>query len=264
KQGNFGSLAGLPPAAMRYTEARLSAVASEMLEDIKRDTVDFIPSYDQRNMEPVVLPAKVPNLIVNGSTGIAVGMATSIPPHNLGEACQAVIRLIDNPECSIDEILEVMEAPDFPTGGEICGRMGIRQGYLTGRSTITLRARTHFETEKNSDVIVVTEIPYLETRDRIREKLELLVREDRIKGIARVVDYTDRTLPAWQVRIHIVLKRDADKDVVLNQLFQFSPLQATFSVNMNALVGDRPKTLTIKEVLQEFLRHRVDVLRRRT
>lgn len=264
KQGNFGSLAGLPPAAMRYTEARLSAVASEMLDDINRDTVDFIPTYDQRNVEPVVLPAKVPNLVVNGSTGIAVGMATSIPPHNLAEACAAVIRLIDNPDCSLDDILDAMPGPDFPTGGIICGRSGIRQGYLTGRSTITVRARTHFETEKNSDVIVVTEIPYLETRDRIREKLELLVREDRVKGISRIVDLTDRTLPEWQVRLHIVLKRDADKDIVLNQLFQFSPLQSTISVILLALVGNRPELLTIKDMLQEFLRHRVDVLRRRT
>ena len=264
KQGNFGSLAGLPPAAMRYTEARLSAVASEMLQDLERDTVDYIPTYDQRNREPVVLPSKVPNLIVNGSTGIAVGMATSIPPHNLGEVCEAVIRLIDNPDCPIGEILDVLEGPDFPTGGEICGRYGIRQGYLTGRSTITVRARTHYETEKHSDVIVVTEVPYLETRDRIREKLELLVREDRVKGISRIVDLTDRTLPDWKVRLHIVLKRDADKEVVLNQLFQYSPLQSTFSIILLALVGNRPQLLTIREMLQEFLRHRVDVLRRRT
>lgn len=264
KQGNFGSLAGLPPAAMRYTEARLSPIAAEMLSDLDRDTVDFIPTYDQRNTEPVVLPAKVPNLIVNGSTGIAVGMATSIPPQNLGEVCSAVIRMIDNPDCTLDEILEVMEGPDFPTGGVICGRMGIRQGYMTGRSTITVRARTHFETEKNSDVIVVTEIPYLETRDRIREKLELLVREERIKGISRIVDLTDRTLPDWQVRLHIVLKRDADKEVVLNQLFEFSPLQGTFSIILLALVANRPELLTIREMFQEFLRHRVDVLRRRT
>lgn len=264
KQGNFGSLAGLPPAAMRYTEARLSAVASDLLQDLDKDTVDFIPTYDQRNREPVVLPSKIPNLVVNGSTGIAVGMATSIPPHNLGETCAAVVKLIDNPEASFDDLLEVMEGPDFPTGGIICGRMGIRQGFMKGRSTITIRARTHFETEKNSDVIVVTEIPYLETRDRIREKLELLVREDKVKGISRIVDLTDRTLPDWQVRLHIVLKRDADKDVVLNQLFQFSPLQSTFSVILLALVGSRPQTLNIKELLQEFIRHRVDVLRRRT
>lgn len=264
KQGNFGSLAGLPPAAMRYTEARLSAVASDLLQDLDKDTVDFVPTYDQRNMEPVVLPSKVPNLLVNGSTGIAVGMATSIPPHNLGEACAAVVKLIDDPEASIYELMEVLEGPDFPTGGIICGRMGIRQGYLTGRSVITIRAKTHFETEKNADVIVVTEIPYLETRDRIREKLELLVREERVKGIARIVDLTDRTLPDWQVRLHIVLKRDADKEVVLNQLFQFSPLQSTFSIILLALVANRPQTLDIKQLLQEFIRHRVDVLRRRT
>jgi DNA gyrase subunit A len=264
KQGNFGSLAGLPPAAMRYTEARLSAVAAEMLDDIDRDTVDFIPTYDTRNSEPVVLPSRIPNLIVNGSSGIAVGMATSIPPHNLAEACSAVILLIDNPDCTFDEILEVMEGPDFPTGGIICGRSGIRNGYVGGRSTITLRARTHFETEKNADVIVVTEIPYMETRDRVREKLEQLVRDDKIDGISRIVDLTDRNTPDWQVRLHIVLKRDADRDVVLNQLFEFSPLQSTVSIILLALVGNRPQTLSMKQLLQEFLRHRVDVLRRRT
>ena len=264
KQGNFGSLAGLPPAAMRYTEARLSAVASELLDDINRDTVDYVPTYDQRLMEPVVLPSRVPNLLVNGSTGIAVGMATSVPPHNLSEVCRALTVLIDNPDAGLDDLLEVLEGPDFPTGGIICGRMGLRQGYLTGRSTITMRARTHFEEDKNSDVIVVTEIPYLETRDRLREKLEELVRDERIKGISRIIDLTDRTLPAWQVRLHIVVKRDADKDVVLNQLFQYSPLQGTFSFIMLALVGNRPQLLTLKETLQEFLRHRIDVIRRRT
>jgi DNA gyrase subunit A len=264
KQGNFGSLAGLPPAAMRYTEARLSSLAAEMLDDIDRDTVEFIPTYDQQRTEPVVLPSRFPNLIVNGSTGIAVGMATSIPPHNLAETCEAVIKLIDNPDCTIDDLLDSLPGPDFPTGGVICGRMGIRQGYLTGRSLITLRARTHFETEKNADVIVVTEIPYMETRDRVREKLEQLVRDEKINGISRIVDLTDRTLPEWQVRLHIVLRRDADKDVVLNQLFEFSPLQSTVSVILLALVGNRPQLLSLKSLLQEFLRHRVDVLRRRT
>jgi len=264
KQGNFGSLAGLPPAAMRYTEARLSAVASEMLEDLQRDTVDFVPTYDQRNNEPVVLPSKFPNLLVNGSSGIAVGMATSIPPHNLGEVCNAVIMLIDNPEATVDDLIELVPAPDFPTGGVICGQEGARQGYQTGRSTIVLRARTEFITEKKADVIVVTEIPYLETRDRIREKLELLVRDDRIKGIARIVDLTDRNVPAWQVRLHIVLKRDADKDVVLNQLFRFSPLQTTVSMILLALVGNRPKVLSLRQLLDEFLEHRVDVIRRRS
>ena len=264
KQGNFGSLAGLPPAAMRYTEARLSAVASEMLADIDRDTVDFVPTYDQRNSEPVVLPSRFPNLLVNGSNGIAVGMATSIPPHNLAEVCGSVVRLIDDPEITIDELIEEMPGPDFPTGGEICGESGIRQGYLTGRSTVVLRAKTEFTTEKKNDVIVVSEIPYLETRDRIREKLEVLVRDEKIKGIARIVDLTDRNVPPWQVRLHIVLKRDADREVVLNQLFQFSPLQSTVSMILLALVGGRPQVLSVKRLLEEFLRHRVDVIRRRT
>ena len=264
KQGNFGSLAGMPPAAMRYTEARLAGPAADMLHDLDRDTVDFIPTYDQRNMEPVVLPAKFPNLLVNGSNGIAVGMATSIPPHNLGEVCDATVLLIDNPNANLGQILEVMHGPDFPTGGIICGRAGIIQGFATGRSTLTLRARTHFETEKNADVIVITEIPYQDTRDRIRGKLEELVKEERIKGIAKVTDYTDRNDKPWQVQIHIQLKRDADKEVVLNQLFQFSPLQQTVSVILLALVGNRPKVLAVKEMLQEFILHRVDVIRRRT
>jgi DNA gyrase subunit A len=264
KQGNFGSLAGLPPAAMRYTEARLSGAAAEMMRDIDRETVDFAPTYDNDRLEPVVLPARFPNLLVNGSSGIAVGMATSMPPHNMAEVCESVIRVIDDPDLTLDELLEVIPGPDFPTGGIICGNMGIRQAYMTGRSTLTLRSRTHFETEKNSDVIVVTEIPYQDTRDRIREKLEILVRDERIKGISRIVDLTDRTIPSWQVRLHIVLKRDADKDVVLNQLFQYSPLQTTVSVIMLALEGNRPQLMTVRMLLDSFIRHRVDVIRRRT
>ncbi|MEK6258243.1 MAG: DNA gyrase subunit A [Planctomycetota bacterium] len=264
KQGNFGSLAGMPPAAMRYTEARLSAVAAEMLDDLKRDTVDYVLTYDQRNREPVVLPSRFPNLIVNGSTGIAVGMATSIPPHNLSEVSDAIIRLIDDPESTLDDLLEVLPGPDFPTGGVICGRLGIRQAYLTGRSTLTLRAKTRFISEKNTDIIEITEIPHQETRDRIREKIELLIKDERIKGISRVTDLTDRTLPSWQACLHVVLKRDADKETVLNQLFQFSPLQSTVSVILLALVGNRPKLLTLKEMLAEFIRHRVTVIRRRT
>ena len=264
KQGNFGSLAGLPPAAMRYTEARLSQASAEMMRDIDRETVDFVPTYDNDRLEPVVLPARFPNLLVNGSSGIAVGMATSIPPHNMAEVCEAVIRVIDNPDASLEEILEVLPGPDFPTGGVICGTLGIRQAYLTGRSTLTLRSRTHFETERNADVIVVTEIPYMETRDRIREKLEVLVSEERIKGIARIVDLTDRNVPPWQVRLHIVLKRDADRDVVLNQLFEYSPLQSTVSVILLALDGNRPQLMTLRMLLDAFVRHRVDVIRRRT
>ncbi|MBL8820530.1 MAG: DNA gyrase subunit A [Planctomyces sp.] len=264
KQGNFGSLAGLPPAAMRYTEARLSGAAAEMLRDIDRETVDFAPTYDNDRLEPVVLPARFPNLLVNGSNGIAVGMATSIPPHNMAEVCEAVIRVIDNPDIMLDELMEVLPGPDFPTGGIICGTMGIRQAFMTGRSTLTLRSRTHFETEKNSDVIVVTEIPYMETRDRIREKLEILVRDERIKGISRIVDLTDRNVKPWQVRLHIVLRKDADKEVVLNQLFEYSPLQTTVSVILLALDGNRPQLMTIRMMLDAFIRHRVDVIRRRT
>ncbi len=264
KQGNFGSIAGLGPAAMRYTEARLSAQAADLLEDLNKDTVDFVRTYDQRNEEPVVLPARFPNLLVNGSTGIAVGMATSVPPHNLAEVSSAVQLLIDNPDASVDEIIEVLPGPDFPTGGVICGRFGVRQGYQTGRSTLTVRAKIEFETEKNTEVIVVKEIPYFENRDRIKEKLEELIREDKIKGISRVVDYTDRKTPTWQVRLHIYLKRDADREVVLNLLYKYSPLQTTVSVILLALVGNRPQTLNIREMLQEFIRHRVTVIRRRT
>ncbi|SFH53997.1 DNA gyrase subunit A [Planctomicrobium piriforme] len=264
KQGNFGSIAGLGPAAMRYTEARLSSAASEMLDDLGRQTVDFIPTYDQRNEEPVVLPARYPNLLVNGSQGIAVGMATSIPPHNLSEVAEAVKLVIDDPEASVEEIMAVLPGPDFPTGGVICGRYGILQGYRTGRSTLTLRAKVEFETEKNTEVIVVKEIPYLDTRDRIKSKLEELIKDDKIEGISRVVDYTDRRTPSWQVRLHIYLKRDADREIVLNQLYKYSPLQTTVSVILLALVGNRPQTLNVKQLLEEFIRHRETVIRRRT
>ena len=264
KQGNFGSLAGLGPAAMRYTEARLAGAAAEMLDDLQRDTVDYTLTYDQRNEEPVVLPARFPNLLVNGSQGIAVGMATSIPPHNLTEVADAIQLLIDQPDATVDDILEKMPGPDFPTGGVICGRYGIRQGYQTGRSTLTLRAKVDFETEKNTEVIVIKEIPYLDTRDRIKEKLEALIKENKVEGISRIVDYTDRKTPAWQVRLHVYLKRDADREVVLNQLYKFSPLQSTVSVILLALVGNRPQTLSVKELMLEFIRHRTTVIRRRT
>jgi len=264
KQGNFGSIAGLGPAAMRYTEARLSSAAAEMLDDLQRQTVNFVPTYDQRNEEPVVLPSRYPNLLVNGSQGIAVGMATSIPPHNLAEVADAVKLVIDHPDASIEEIMNVLPGPDFPTGGVICGRYGIRQGYRTGRSTLHLRAKVEFETEKNTEVIVVREIPYLDSRDRIIAKLEDLVKDDKIEGISRIVDYTDRKTPSWQVRLHIYLKRDADRDIVLNQLYKYSPLQSTVSVILLALVGNRPQTLNIRQMIEEFIRHREEVIRRRT
>ena len=264
KQGNFGSLAGLPPAQMRYTEAKMAPLAVEMLRDLDKDTVEFAPNYDGKYEEPTILPSRFPNLLVNGSTGIAVGMATSIPPHNLGEVCRAVAALIDDPDLSVEGLMEHLPGPDFPTGGVICGRMGILQGYRTGRSTLTLRAKTKFIDKGRTETIVVTEIPYMETRDRIREKIEQVAKEGRVEGIARCTDFSDRKTPPWQAEIHIDLKRDADRDVVLNQLFKFTPLQTTVSVILLALVGQRPKTLGLREILAEFVRHRVDVTRRRT
>jgi DNA gyrase subunit A len=261
KQGNFGSIAGLPPAAMRYTEARLSPIAALMMEDLKLDTVDFVPTYDERRTEPTVLPSRFPNLLVNGANGIAVGMATSIPPHNLGEICDAVIRVIDEPDVSIDELLEVVPGPDFPTGGVVCGRAGIRRGYYTGRSTIVVRARAHVEEHGNRQRIVVTEIPFQQSRDRIEERIAALVNEGKIPGISNIRNESDLKEP---VRLICELKRDADPDIVLNQLYQFSPLQDSFSLIFLALVDGKPQVLSFKELLQEFVRHRETVIRRRT
>ncbi len=262
KQGNFGSIAGLPAAAMRYTEARLSPIAAMMLDDLDLDTVDFVPTYDERNTEPVVLPSRFPNLVVNGAGGIAVGMATSIPPHNLGEVCRALVALIDNPGLSMAELLEIVPGPDFPTGGIVMGREALLRGYVTGRSTITLRARAHVEEfGKNRSRIVVTEIPYQQTRDAIEEKIAELVNEDRIKGISAIRNESDLKEP---VRLILELKRDADPEVVLNQLYQFSPLQTSFSLIFLALVDGKPRILSFKILLEEFLRHRTTVIRRRT
>ena len=261
KQGNFGSIAGLPAAAMRYTEARLSPASAMMLDDLKLDTVDFIPTYDEARTEPVVLPSKFPNLLVNGATGIAVGMATSIPPHNLREVCEALIRVIDEPEVSILELCQIIPGPDFPTGGIICGRYGIRQAYMTGRSTIVLRARASIEEVKNRSRIIIHEIPFQQFRDRVIEKIADLVRTDRIKGISGIRDESDLKEP---VRLVIDIKQGHDADIVLNQLYQFSPLQDTFSMIFLALVDGKPRELNIKEILQEFIRHRVTVIRRRT
>ncbi len=262
KQGNFGSIAGLPAAAMRYTEARMSSIAALMLDDLKLDTVDFVPTYDERHTEPTVLPSRFPNLIVNGANGIAVGMATSIPPHNLSEICDALVRLIDEPDVSIDELLEVCPGPDFPTGGIICGRSGIRRGYHTGRSTMVVRARAKIEEfGKNRFRIVVSEIPFQQARDRVEERIAALVNDDRIKGISAIRNESDLKEP---VRLILELKRDADPEVVLNQLYQFSPLQESFSIIFLALVDGKPRTLSFKALLEEFIRHRLTVIRRRT
>ncbi len=265
KQGNFGSIAGLPPAAMRYTEARMSSFAALMMEDIKFDTVDFTPTYDERRLEPTVLPSKFPNLLVNGSSGIAVSMATSIPPHNLGEVCDAMAMVLDNPECSVHEIMTVLPGPDFPTGGTICGRAGILKAYHTGRSTIPIRAQCSIEEYKKGNRtrsrIIVSELPYQQTRDNVVEKIANLVKTGRVKGISEIKDLSDLKEP---VRLWIEIKSDADPEVVLNQLYQFSPLQTSFSMNFMALVDGKPQELTIKDFLREFIRHRIHVIRRRT
>lgn len=265
KQGNFGSIAGLPPAAMRYTEARMSSVAALMLEDLKLDTVDFTPTYDERRLEPTVLPSKFPNLLVNGSSGIAVSMATSIPPHNLGEVCDALDMLIENPDVSVHEIMTVLPGPDFPTGGIICGRSGILKSYMTGRSTIAVRAKCEIEEYKKGKStrsrIVVSELPFQQTRDNVVEKIAKLVKEARVPGIVDIKDLSDLKEP---VKLYIEVKNDADPEVVLNQLYQYSPLQTSFSMNFMALVDGKPRELSIKDFLREFLRHRVSVIRRRT
>src|SRR5262245_15588055 len=262
KQGNFGSIAGLPPAAMRYTEARMSHHAALLLDDLELDTVDYIPTYDERHTEPTVLPSKLPNLLVNGSGGIAVGMATSIPPHNLNEICDCLVRVIDEPEVSIDQLLEICPGPDFPTGGMVMGRSGIRRAYHTGRGTITLRARTRVEEHgKGRFRIVVNEVPFQQNRDAVEEKIAELIAEDKIIGISAGRNESDLKEP---VRLVYELKRDADPEIVLNQLYQFSPLQDTFSIIFLALVDGKPRVLSFKGLLEEFVRHRASVIRRRT
>ena len=216
-QGNFGSIDGDPPAAMRYTEAKMTHASAEMMEDIKQDTVDYVPNYDETRLEPSVLPAKFPNILCNGGSGIAVGMATSIPPHNVNEVCNGIISIIDNPDVTIDELLAIIKGPDFPTGALICGARGIVDGYKTGRGIITVRAKYHTETAKNNkQSIVVTEIPYQLNRDRIIERIAELVRNDVIKGITDVRNESDRE----GSRIVIVLKRNEEVEVVINQLYK--------------------------------------------
>lgn len=262
-QGNFGSIAGLPPASMRYTEARLSAVAGEMLADIDYETVDFIDNYDGKYREPLVLPCKFPNLLVNGSDGIAVGMATEIPPHNLREVCNALIQLIDVPETSIAELMQILPGPDFPTGGVIHGRAGLIEGYHTGRGRVVLRARAEVIEEGSRAQIIVREVPFQDTRNRILEKIGEAIRSERIKDVAEVRDESSART-GEPVRIVLHLKRGADPHLVLNQLYQYTPLQKTVSIILLALVDGRPRTLTLKQMMEEFLRHRVQVIRRRT
>lgn len=264
KQGNFGSIAGLPPAAERYTEARLSGFAAEMLADLDKDTVEMVPNYDGRVKEPLVLPSRYPNLLVNGSGGIAVGMATSIPPHNLAEVCKGVIRLIDNPNVTINELMQDIPGPDFPTGGVICGRQGIYDGYHTGRGKVIIRARATIDEEGARSQIIISDIPYQQTRNRIMELIGEAIKNEKITGISGAPRDESSERQGKPVSIVCDIKRDADPNLVLNQLYQFTPLQETFSVILLALVDGRPRTLNLKQMLEEYLRHRVRVIRRRT
>ncbi len=263
-QGNFGSIDGDSPAAYRYTECRLTELAEELLADIDKETVDFVPNFDDSTQEPVVLPSKVPNLLINGSSGIAVGMATNIPPHNLGEVCDALVALIEHPELTVDELMRYIPGPDFPTAGFICGQGPIREAYREGRGILTVRARATVETDEKTgrSSIIVTEIPYQVNKARLIAQIAELVRERKVDGIAGdgLRDESDRD----GMRIVIELKRDAVPEVLLNQLYKHTPLQESFGVNMLAIVEGRPKLLSLKDALQVFLKHRREVVVRRT
>lgn len=258
--GNFGSVDGDPPAAYRYTESRMSKMSVEMLTDIDKDTVDFMPNYDDRLKEPTVLPSRFPNLLVNGSTGIAVGMATNIPPHNLGEVVDAICCLIDNPDCDLDEIMQHIKGPDFPTGALIMGRSGIRSAYATGRGKIIVRACAEIVEEKNRFKIIVTELPYQVNKARLCESIAELVKDKKIEGISNVEDHSDRD----GMHIEITVKRDASAQIVLNQLYSYTQMQITFGVIMLAIVNGEPKILTLKDILRNYVDFQVEVITRRT
>src|SRR3954470_16368569 len=261
-QGNFGSTDGDPPAAMRYTEARPSEVESELLADLELDTVDFQPNYDERLMEPTVLPGKFPNLLVNGSTGIAVGMACNLVPHNLREICDAIVKVIDNPDVTLAELLDIVPGPDFPTAGILCGRDGIIEGYKTGRGKMTLRASVQVEAQKGGKpIIVIDEIPYGVIRKSIIEEIGTAVKNDLIRDISDANDHSGRQ---HKCRIVIDLKRDADPEVVIKQLYQYTSCQITVSMINIALVNRQPRTMGLKELIQHFIAHRKEVITRRT
>ena len=258
--GNFGSIDGDPPAAYRYTEAKMSKLTLEMLTDINKDTVDFTPNYDDRLKEPVVLPSRFPNLLVNGSVGIAVGMATNIPPHNLGEIIDALQLLIDDPDCTLEQIMEHVQGPDFPTGGIIMGKAGIRAAYATGKGKIILRSRTHFEEVKGRNAIIIDEIPYMLRKERLLKAINQMARDKKIEGIYDLRDESDKD----GMRVVIELKKDAIPEIVLNKLFALTQLQDTVGIIMLALVNGEPKILTLKQMLEEYLNFQVEVIQRRT
>ena len=258
--GNFGSVDGDSAAAMRYTEVRLEKIGEEMLQDIEADTVDFQPNYDNSRKEPTVLPTRFPNLLVNGASGIAVGMATNMPPHNLTESINACVALIDNPELTISELMQYIKAPDFPTGGTIYGYNGVKDAFETGRGRILIRAKAEIESDANHEDIIVTEIPYNVNKAELIKYIAELVNEKKIEGIADLNDESNYK----GMRIVIRLKSDANANVVLNKLYKMTQMQASFSVNNVALVNGRPKLLNLKELLQSFVDHRHDVVIRRT
>jgi len=260
-QGNFGSIDGDAPAAMRYTEARLAEIAEEMLLDIDKDTVDFVPNFDESLTEPVVLPALLPNLLVNGSSGIAVGMATNIPPHNLSEIVDGIVEVIDNPEIEVEELMKIIKGPDFPTGGFICGTEGLKEAYSTGRGVIKLRAKAMIEKQKSGkEAIVITEIPYQVNKANLIEQIAKLVEEKKIEGISDLRDESDKE----GMRIVVELKRDAPSRVILNQLYKHTQMESSFGIIMLALVDNRPRVLSLKEMIQEYIKHRKNVIIRRT
>ncbi|MBQ6180549.1 MAG: DNA gyrase subunit A [Ruminococcus sp.] len=258
--GNFGSIDGDGPAAYRYTEAKMAKLTLDMLTDINKETVDFMSNYDDRLKEPVVLPSRFPNLLVNGSVGIAVGMATNIPPHNLGEVIDALALLIDDPDCTLEQLMEHIQGPDFPTGGIIMGRAGIRAAYATGKGKITLRSRTHFEEIKGRNCIIIDEIPYMLRKERLLKSISQLARDKRIEGLYDLRDESDKD----GMRVVIELKKDAIPNIVLNKLFALTQLQDTVGIIMLALVNNEPKILTLKQMLQHYLDFQVDVIQRRT
>lgn len=258
--GNFGSIDGDGPAAYRYTEAKMSKITLDMLTDINKDTVDFVSNYDDRLKEPAVLPSRFPNLLVNGSVGIAVGMATNIPPHNLGEVIEALQTLIDDPECSLEDLMEHIQGPDFPTGGIVMGKAGIRAAYATGRGKIILRSRTHFEEIKGRNCIIIDEIPYMLRKERLLKSINQMARDKKIEGLYDLRDESDKD----GMRVVIELKRDAVPEIVLNKLFALTQLQDTVGIIMLALVNGEPKILTLKEMLRNYLDFQVEVIQRRT
>jgi DNA gyrase subunit A len=260
-QGNFGSVDGDSPAAMRYTEVRMSKIAHELLADLEKETVDYLPNYDESEHEPVVLPTRVPNLLINGSSGIAVGMATNIPPHNLSEVVNACILMVDEPDSSIEQLMECIPGPDFPTAGYVNGARGIREAYRSGKGKIYLRAKTHFEEDKSGrQSIIVTELPYQVNKARLLEKIAELVKEKRLEGITGLRDESDKD----GMRMVIELRRGEIADVVLNNLYKQTQMQNVFGINMVALVNGQPRLLNLREILQAFILHRREVVTRRT